>query len=130
MSIDCGLAHKKDSLDEAIDETDPDDVPKNPDATRVGAKMGTLRYMCPEALSDQSHRATPAFDQYSLGVTLYEMLTGQRPFEGPDELVVLNIINTPAVPPRTIRPEIPLDLEVICLTCDGQAARGALPRLP
>ncbi len=78
--IDFGLARRHESLAES-----DEDVQTEPGAdgrqTRAGAIMGTPAYMSPEQTEDSS-QAGPAADQYSLGVTLYELLCGQTPFAG------------------------------------------------
>jgi tetratricopeptide (TPR) repeat protein len=80
--------------------------------TQAGQLMGTPAYMAPEQWQTQ---ATAASDQYSLGIMLYEMLTGQLPFVG--DTVMLALRHSEMTPPslRKIRKELPLDLETICL---------------
>jgi len=86
-----------------------------PHLTISGAIMGTPAYMSPEQVRgdrDVDHRT----DIYSLGVTLYEVLTGQKPFAGQTRAQVIDAICTrePA-PPRRLNPCVPRDLETICL---------------
>jgi WD40 repeat protein len=84
--------------------------------TRDGSVMGTPEYMAPEQFSEV--KATPAIDIYALGVILYELLTGRVPFQGatfPDTMMLT--MHQDPVPPRYLRPEVPRDLEVICLKC-------------
>ncbi|MEW5796691.1 MAG: protein kinase [Candidatus Zixiibacteriota bacterium] len=67
---------------------------------------GTIYYMAPEQLKEES--VTPASDLFALGVVLYEMLTGRRPFEGEYEAsVVYSIVNDDPVPPEKHRADIP-----------------------
>src|ERR687895_1923392 len=82
--------------------------------TEAGAIVGTAQYLSPEqargAAVDQRS------DLYSIGVVLYEMLTGNVPFTGdtPVEIAMKHLSDTPR-PPSTIRPEIPPDLDMIVL---------------
>src|SRR5207237_774202 len=83
--------------------------------TQGGRLVGTPAYMAPEIARRQQGDPLPASDQYSLGVSLYELLTGQRPFSGPPAVVLLNVQNQAPPSPRTFNPQIPRDLEIVCL---------------
>lgn len=82
--------------------------------TATGLAMGTPAYIAPEQLSGGSHKAdlTPLSDQYSLGVLVYEMLSGHRPFEADDPMtMVYSHLQVKPEPIRTHRPELSAALE-------------------
>ena len=84
--------------------------------TQDGAILGTPHYMSPEQAGGETERVGRASDQFALGVVLYELLTGTRPFEGrtPFE-IACRIIASEPTPPGSIRPGLHRDLETICL---------------
>lgn len=84
--------------------------------TQTGDVMGTVKYMAPEQAQGKIRDIGPATDIYALGVILYEVLTGRTPFVGSDILMQLRS-DDPAPPLRRFQPEIPQDLEAICLKC-------------
>src|SRR5262249_21357347 len=99
--MDFGIAHEWESVD-----------------TATGAILGTPLYMSPEqargAVSGLDRRA----DVYSLGATLYQLLTRKQPVPGAQPLELLaNIPTVEPVPPRSLDPTIPADLEAIILKC-------------
>lgn len=88
--------------------------PGAPPFTQHSILSGTVAYASPEQCQNQplDHRA----DLYSLGIVLYEMVTGERPFTGrtPTE-IALKQIQTQPKPPRELMPELPLSLETTIL---------------
>jgi serine/threonine-protein kinase len=80
--------------------------------------QGTPLYMAPEQARGDTPRIDRRTDVYSLGVTLYEVLTGNQPFMGAGTVsVIMKVLNEEAVPPRALDPSIPVDLETITLKC-------------
>lgn len=83
--------------------------------TVTGAFVGTPRYMSPEQIAGGHDKVDHRCDVYSLGVTLYELLTLEPPFDGDTQQQVIGqILNRDPRPPRQINPHIPADLETIC----------------
>jgi serine/threonine protein kinase/formylglycine-generating enzyme required for sulfatase activity len=84
-------------------------------ALERGYRSGTYPYMSPEQVRGEGHRIDGRTDIYSLGVVLYELLCGRRPFEGSSEEVAEAILHRDARPPRQMVPAVGRDLERICL---------------
>ncbi len=86
--------------------------------TQPQAILGTATYMAPEQIGEKSGSLTTAVDVYSLGTILYELLTGSAPIVGESYFDTLwRVRHDPPVPPRQRNPNVPRDLELICLKC-------------
>jgi tetratricopeptide (TPR) repeat protein/tRNA A-37 threonylcarbamoyl transferase component Bud32 len=89
---------------------------ETPDGTRLGEIKGTPSYMSPEQAEGMWESVGPASDIYSLGATLYELLTGAAPVRGRNGRdIILKVRRGEFPPPRAIKPSIPKPLEAICL---------------
>ncbi len=83
--------------------------------TVEGQVLGTPAYMAPEQARGEGHEVDGRADVYSLGVVLYELLTGELPFRGTQRMLLLQVLTDEPRSPRRLNDKIPRDLETICL---------------
>jgi serine/threonine protein kinase len=118
LVVDWGLAK---TLDQAQDQPDTTEAPLRPSGsgsapTRMGQAVGTPAYMSPEQAAGRLDQLGPASDVYSLGATLYHLLTSRAPVSAGDMGVVLEKVQKGEFPPpRQVNPKVPRSLEAICL---------------
>ncbi|HND53204.1 MAG TPA: serine/threonine-protein kinase, partial [Pirellulaceae bacterium] len=85
--------------------------------TQPGHVLGTPAFMAPEQTTGEVGREDPRTDIYSLGVILFQLLTGELPFRGNVESILQQVVSSEPPSPRTLAPAVPLELEVLCLKC-------------
>jgi eukaryotic-like serine/threonine-protein kinase len=119
LVVDWGLAKLVHSSDVRIDASAGNErlVPSPVEATQAGTITGTPAYMSPEQALGWQDAIKPASDIYSLGATLYTLLTGRVPIGGDDDLgtLIARIQKQDFCKPRELNPSIPRPLEAICL---------------
>jgi serine/threonine-protein kinase len=82
--------------------------------TEAGSILGTAHYLSPEQA--QGRPVEAASDLYSLGVVMYEMVTGKLPFDGDNPVsIAMQHVHEQPVPPRSINPAVPENLEAVIL---------------
>jgi hypothetical protein len=98
----------------------------DPVLTRDGVIVGTPAYMAPEQARGDAAALGPHTDQYGLGVLLYELLTGRRPFTGTAAEVIAQVTDPLRLPPppREVAPAIALGLEAVVLKAIARDPAG------
>jgi WD40 repeat protein/tetratricopeptide (TPR) repeat protein/tRNA A-37 threonylcarbamoyl transferase component Bud32 len=118
LLVDWGLAKPTAGPSADADVPEPPLLPASaPEnlATQAGAAVGTPAYMSPEQALGRLDQLGPASDIYSLGATLYTLLTGRPPLEGKDTAELLRKTQRGDwLPPRRVRPDVPPALDAIC----------------
>jgi serine/threonine protein kinase/WD40 repeat protein len=96
--------------------------------TATKAILGTASYMAPEQAEGQGRDVGPTADVYSLGVILYELLTGRLPIKGESDIdTIRRLADEEPRAPRQIDRAIPRDIEAICLKCLEKNPRSRYP---
>jgi eukaryotic-like serine/threonine-protein kinase len=127
LVVDWGLAKTGTvEVDAASDgvKLPPVSTSNTPD-TRAGTAMGTPGFMSPEQVSGLLRELGPASDVYSLGATLYCLLTGKPPFDEPNQPIMKRkVCAGDFPPPRQIKSTVPIALDAICLKAMAVSQEG------
>ena len=114
--MDFGLARPIDNGDDAR-------------LTKDGTILGSPAYMSPEQIEGQSDKLGPACDIYSLGVILYELLTGQLPFQGSIAAIIGQVLSKEADSPDKVRTDIDSRLAAICRKAMSKKIEDRFPTM-
>jgi formylglycine-generating enzyme required for sulfatase activity/tRNA A-37 threonylcarbamoyl transferase component Bud32 len=97
--------------------------------TQTGVILGSPAYMSPEQVEGDTKQVGPAADQYSLGVILFELLTGKAPFEGSLTSVLGQIVSKEPPPPSQFRPGLDPRIDAVCLKMMAKSPADRFPSL-
>jgi serine/threonine protein kinase/formylglycine-generating enzyme required for sulfatase activity len=117
QNVDCRLTSEKQAGNAPANQQSPTDNRQSASGSLMGQVFGTPQFMSPEQASGRIDLLGPASDVYSLGATLYHLLTGQAPV-GADADVhkLLRMVQSGSItPPRQIMASVPRALEAVCL---------------
>jgi eukaryotic-like serine/threonine-protein kinase len=112
--LDWGLAKVAgDETEEADPLASAIDTVERSTLTRAGAVVGTPAYMSPEQAAGDGAQVSARSDVWALGVVLFELVCGRRPYDGSTTQILRQIIDGPAPAPRTLEPSCPAELDAI-----------------
>ena len=128
LVVDWGLAKSVGETEQQVTSDETVIVPElgaESLPTRMGEVVGTLGFMSPEQAGGRAKEAGPLIDVYSLGATLYNVLTGTVAFKDGTAATLLRNVQLGKFPrPREVKKDIPASLEAICLQAMARDPRG------